>query len=288
MTDLSRAVPGPSPVEDHEPQSPITVRRVRWDLPHDLGQIFTGRLAEDCDQVALSLTLPYLEPYLIRTLRSVASSLPSSLAADVRAFCAQEAHHHRNHARANEVIRDLLGPETAGRLLEVEAALDADYRRFSETRATRWNLAYAEGFEAMTCALALTAAEAAEAARRAPSSAPAPHAPPRPPTVWQQLWAWHLAEEVEHRSVAFDVFEHVCGRWPYRVAIALRAQLHIRGYLARFHRILMEHHGHRSRRPYVPALAVDARRRILATYARGYDPAAIEPPPAASAVLATL
>ncbi len=32
------------------------------------------------------------------------------------------------------------------------------------------------------------------------------------------LLRWHGAEEVEHRSVAFDVFEHVSGRYARRVA----------------------------------------------------------------------
>ena len=263
------------------PTSAITVRRLRWELPDDLSDVFAGDLREDCDQVALSLTLPYLEPYLIRTLRSVADRLEPALAADVRAFCGQEAHHHRNHARANATIRRLLGPATSDRLAAIEAELDADYRRFSLTRSDRWNAAYAEGFEAMTCAIGLTTADRMAAG-------PPAGAEPRPLGAWQQLWAWHLAEEVEHRTVAFDAYEAVGGSYPHRVAVSLQAQAHIRSYLARFHRVLMAHHGQRSPRPYVPVLVREGWRRVLATYGPGYDPAAIEPPPLVGAILAGL
>jgi uncharacterized protein len=264
MTD-ERATP--------EAPSAIVVRRRRWELPDDLTDVFAGDLREACDRVALSLALPYLEPYLIRTLRSVTDRLPPALAADVAAFCAQEAHHHRNHARANAVVRRLLGPVTGDRLAAIEAELDADYRRFSETRSERWNVAYAEGFEAMTCAMAITSAEEA-------TSPPA--------GVWQQLWAWHLAEEIEHRTVTFDVYEQVGSGWAYRAVVSARAQLHIRRHLARFHRVLLAHHGMAPERPYVPRLVRRSWRRQLATYGPGYDPAAIEPPPVVDAILATL
>ena len=39
-------------------------------------------------------------------------------------------------------------------LEELERKLDADYRRFSKTKSLRFNLAYAEGFEALTTASA--------------------------------------------------------------------------------------------------------------------------------------
>ena len=42
--------------------------------------------------MAFSLTMPYLEPYLIRTYRSVADDITDpALAADVREFIGQEA-----------------------------------------------------------------------------------------------------------------------------------------------------------------------------------------------------
>lgn len=255
-------------------ESDIVVRRPRWVFPDDLDEIFPGEdLSEECSRVAISLTLPHLEPYLIRTLRAALPVLDDpELAADVRAFCAQEAQHHRNHARVNEKVRELLGPETAARLLAVEERLSADYRRFSDQRSLRFNVGYAEGFEAMTCAMAVTRL-----------GAPLPDGTPGP---WQQLWAWHLAEEIEHRTVAFDVFEAVSGNYPYRVAVAAVAQLHFLRTLDELHKILMDHHGGRSPGFHVPSMLRQASRRYVRTFLPWYDPAAIEPPAVVGQLLA--
>ena len=114
--------------------------------------------------VAFSLTMPYLEPYLIRTFRSVADDITDpGLAADVKEFIGQEAQHFQNHRRINEIIKAQLGPDVAADLQAIEDRLDADYRRFNASKSRRFNLAYAEGFEAMTCAMAFTSIAEAEA-----------------------------------------------------------------------------------------------------------------------------
>lgn len=252
----------------------IRVRKPRWDFPRDLDDIF-GRpdLAEDCFRAAFSLTLPHLEPYLIRTYRGLGERIADErLAADVRAFCAQEAQHHRNHAQVNRIIRELLGPTTGSALLAIERDLEADYRRFTSERSDRFNAAYAEGFEAMTCAMGITRlTEPPSNERIGP---------------WQQLWAWHLAEEIEHRTVAFDVYHHLGGSYPYRVATGFRAQLHFLRYIDRLHRVLAEHHGlDRGPVPYLPQLLRSGWRRYLATFLPGYDPAKIEVPSAVGRLL---
>lgn len=251
----------------------LTVRKARWTFPEALDDVFAGDLSEDCSRLALSLTLPHLEPYLIRTMREAIPKLTNpSLADDVRAFCGQEAQHHRNHAQVNETVKRLLGSPTAERLAAVESDLEADYRRFGTDRSLAFNLAYAEGFEAMTCAMGLT---------NLAENRPPPRVGP-----WQQLWAWHLAEEIEHRSVAFDVFDELVGSYPYRVVVGVRAQLHFLRYLDRLHRILMAHHGRTSRLPHVPRLLRVGWRRYARTLGPRYDPADIEVPDAVAAILA--
>jgi uncharacterized protein len=257
------------------PRSAITVRAPRFEIPDDLADTFDGELSDACSRVAFSLILPHLEPYLIRVYRSLAPHITDArIAADVEAFCGQEAQHHRGHAAANRKIRAYLGPETAARLLTVERRLAADYRRFETQRSLRFQAAYIEGFEAMTCAMGMTGLEAgSEAASDGP---------------WNALWRWHLFEELEHRSVAFDVYEHVYGKYPLRVIAGVRAQVHFLRALHELHGILMAHHVAPSRGFHLPPLLRRGWRRWVRTFSPRYDPSALQVPEGIGQYLATL
>ncbi len=246
----------------------ITVRKVKFEFPDELDDVLPGDdLVRATYLVAFSLTMPYLEPYLIRTFRSVADDIThAGLAADVREFIGQEAQHFQNHRRVNDMIKRQLGDDVAGELQAAEDRLDADYRRFSTSKSRRFNLAYAEGFEAMTCAMAMTMFAEAETGER-----PESHFGP-----WQALWAWHAAEEIEHRTVAFDVYEDLEGSYPYRVAGSLRAQAHFHRAVDRMQRILLSAQGEPAR-PRVPPWLNQGRSRYLSTFRRGYDPADVDP-----------
>ncbi len=255
--------------------SRLTVRSPRFDIPDDLADTFDGDLSDACSRVAFSLILPHLEPYLIRVYRALAPHITDArIAADVEAFCGQEAQHHRGHAAANRKIRAFLGPDTAGRLLAVEERIEADYRRFETERSLRFQAAFIEGFEAMTCAMGLTGLETG---RRPVGDGP-----------WAALWRWHLFEELEHRNVAFDVYEQLGGSYPFRVAVGARSQLHFLRALHELHGILMEHHGASTRGVHLPPLLRQGWRRWLRTYSPRYDPHAIELPDAIGRYLATL
>src|SRR5262245_40940833 len=130
----------------------ITVRRMRFTFPPDMDTVFIeGEPEESYVNVALSLLLPYLEPYLIRTMRAARDRVSDpGLRADLDKFIAQEGQHYRQHLLFNATFRDR-GFDALARL---EEELDADYRRFTSSRSLRWNLAYAEGFEAFTTAMA--------------------------------------------------------------------------------------------------------------------------------------
>jgi uncharacterized protein len=256
----------------------ITVRKVKFEFPDELDDVLPG---DDLDRetylVAFSLTMPYLEPYLIRTFRSVADDITDPvLAADVRDFIGQEAQHFQNHRRVNDMIKGQLGPVVAAELQAVEDALDADYRRFTATKSRRFNLVYAEGFEAMTCAMAMTMFEEAASGQRPGADRFG---------AWQQLWAWHAAEEIEHRTVAFGVYEHLEGNWAYRVAGSLRAQAHFHRAVDKMQRTLLASQG-ASARPKLPPWMANGRSRYLRTFTPGYDPGVLEPDPLVDLVLA--
>lgn len=248
----------------------ITVRRIRFsfDDPVDL-DVSDEELGARLPVLALSMTMPYLEPYLIRTMRAAQAHIhDEALAEDARRFSQQEGHHYRNHARFNERIREAVAPPARAELQRIEAALETDYQRYTRDKSLRFNLAYAEGFEAMTCAMALAMAEHG--------------AFQEPGAPGGEIWPWHMAEEIEHRTVAFQVYERLVGSYAYRVLAGGFAQLHYVGYLRRFARAMARGRTPRSRLGPVQRSAL---RRYLHTWSPRYDPARLEVPAGVQALL---
>ena len=227
----------------------ITIRQMDFGFPEKLDPIvFAGRPEESYPLIGLSLLLPYLEPYLIRTMREARRHVQDpDLAGELAKFSGQEGQHYKQHILFNDAVK-AFGIPFPG-LAALEEALAADYARFSEQRPLRWNLAYAEGFEALT-----TASAHAMFVRGAdPDLHPAA----------SDLFSWHMIEELEHRTVAFDVYHHVCGSYAHRLAVGTWAQWHMARWITRAARLMLDAD------PRVPAAFGDAaarrRRRLRAT-----------------------
>ena len=141
---------------------------------------------------AASTMLPYLEPYLIRVQKLARERLDparhSDLIRSIDLFNQQEANHFRLHAKYNETLR-----RHYPGLESFEAAIKADFERFLREKSLAWNLAYCEGFECTGLVSAEFFFGPAEPFLRTADPAA------------RDLWAWHLAEEFEHRSVCHDV-----------------------------------------------------------------------------------
>jgi predicted metal-dependent hydrolase len=203
---------------------PIVVRQMDFDFPADIDPVVVaGDPQQSYMMIGLSLLLPYLEPYLIRTMKEAKKQISDpELIDDLERFSAQEGQHYRQHMLLNDAIRLQGFPKLA----ELEKVLDADYRRFSKTRSLRFNLAYAEGFEALTTASARFSFERNSDSETHPAV--------------EALFQWHLVEELEHRTVAFDVYEHVCGGYAYRLIAGLYAQWHMGSFIRRVTRYMIE------------------------------------------------
>nr|WP_249420059.1 metal-dependent hydrolase [Rhabdothermincola salaria] len=173
----------------------MTERRVRLAHGDEVDPAWNARRPELAFAVnAVSLLMPYAEPYFVRAVRGVAHDLDEPLRSTAVAFCAQEARHHGEHRRFN----DRLTVDRPG-LVRVEGWARRSYGWLDRTRSTRFSLAFAAASET----IAFSIARWADRHDRVlfdgvePSTA--------------ALFRWHLAEEVEHKSVAHDVYEAVDG-----------------------------------------------------------------------------
>ncbi len=203
---------------------PIVIRQMDFDFPPDIDPVVVeGDPEQSYLLIGLSLLLPYLEPYLIRTMKEAKEQVSDpALIDDLERFSAQEGQHYRQHMLLNDAIRLQGFPKLA----EMEKALDADYRRFTKTKSLRFNLAYAEGFEALTTAVARASFERGADTKTHPAVA--------------ALYQWHLIEELEHRTVAFDIYDHVCGGYVYRLVAGLYAQWHMSSFIRRVVQYMLE------------------------------------------------
>ncbi len=201
----------------------ITVRQMPFEFPDEIDPVFIeGNHERSFAFIAGSLLLPHLEPYLIRSMKAAQKHVTDPVVRDgLKAFVAQEGQHYRIHQKFNESIRRAGFPG----LEALEKELSDDYHRFSRSRSLRFNLAYAEGFEALTMNAIKRIMEPNGFGEDLP--------------MYMQMIEWHFVEELEHRTVAFDVYEHVCGSYPYRLVVGTWAQWHFTSWIRRAAKYMM-------------------------------------------------
>jgi len=174
-------------------------RSVTFAFPDDLAAGWHSTMPElACIANSVSLMMPYLEPYVVRATREALPHLDGELREDARRYIAQEAQHQAQHQRFNRLI--------AGQVRGIgvmEGMLRRTFGWLWRTRSERFHLAYAAAAEAGAYGVARwVERHHGELFRDAD------------PTV-ARLYLWHLAEEVEHKNVAHDVYDARYGsRWP--------------------------------------------------------------------------
>ena len=249
----------------------MTVRRIQFRFPDRLGGIWNTARPQFSHIVnSGSLAMPYLEPYLIETMRQArAKTADPALIAEIDLYVGQEAAHFRQHQQFNKRLADL-GYESVPRM---EAVLKADYQSFARHRSFTFNLAYAEGFEAMALAIGHMLVE-----DRAYLFGDGE------PTV-SSLILWHFVEEIEHKCATYDVFKALDGRYLWRIYGLLFATVHIMARARQGYRALLIEDGlwsnWRSRLAlYCLLLRIFGRLtpRLLRILKPGYDPRSVPDP----------
>ncbi len=168
-------------------------RQVSGSLPSTETTTWTPILPEfSAVANGLSLLMPSLEPYVLKAVRRGANDerVSAELRAAATDFVAQELAHHQKHRTFND---ELLLQVPA--LRHIERMQRKMFRSLDRHTSTHTGLAYAAGAEAVAF---FTARWVERRRHRLLSDAEGDAA---------NLFVWHLAEEVEHKNVAFDVYQ---------------------------------------------------------------------------------
>jgi len=202
----------------------MTVRQMPFEFKDEIDPLFIdGDPQQSFAFIAGSLLLPHLEPYLIRSMKAAEPHVTDPrVREDLKAFAAQEGQHYRMHMKFNAAVRRAGFPG----LEALEKELSDDYHRFTKTKSLRFNLAYAEGFEALTMNAIKRMMEPNGFGEDLPD--------------YMEMIEWHFVEELEHRTVAFDVYDHVCGGYFYRLFVGLYAQWHFTSWIRRTTRYMLK------------------------------------------------
>ncbi len=250
----------------------MTVRRMRFPYSDGLKAWWNPARPEFSHVVnAASLAMPYLEPYLIETMRQAKERITDpGLAKDVELYIGQESTHFRQHQQFNKRLADL-GYRCVP---EREKILKADYDAFGRERSFTFNVAYAEGFEAMALTIGHMLVEEREFLFAGAD-----------PAV-SSLILWHFVEEIEHKCVTYDVFKALDGRYRWRIFGLLYAMIHIMARTRQAYRAMLIEDGSwyswRSRLALYRVLARVFRKltpRLLRILKPSYDPREVPDPP---------
>lgn len=173
-------------------------------------------------------TIPsYVEPYLMKVMTLARKALDergSKLDGEIAIFIQQEVQHCKQHNAFNKRLRE----EGYGELAAFENELKHTYDDWLKTRSLQFHCAYAEGFEALGSGMAPLVFEGKLKEFEGEED-----------SIGAQLWRWHLAEEFEHRTVAFDVYQALYARkrpvraYFYRLYGFFQAVKHLGGYSKR-------------------------------------------------------
>lgn len=194
----------------------LVVRRIAFEFPDDIDPHWKPDEPEWSHMInGASLTMPYLEPFLIDSMRDALRQIEDPAVREAaRGFIAQEGQHYRQHRRYNELLKRKGYPELAA----IEERMQRSYDRMRARRSLRFRMGFTAGFESMTLGV----------------------------TSWlvgsrRDLFAgadarvssfvlWHMVEETEHKRVAFDVYQAACPGYWMRALGVFTGSLHVMWY----------------------------------------------------------
>lgn len=186
------------------------------DLDVDFAQVPRHWMANNPTATAIAngvnLLFPHGERFFVRSVKHFLDQIDDPvLRAAIKGFFGQEGRHAHAHDRFNAILR--------AQGFEIDRFLDG-YKRLSSWLEAhtppRLNLAVTAAAEHFTAILA----EGAFSRNILDAAAP----------EMRELLAWHAAEEIEHRAVAFDVLRAVDPSYALRMAGLVYATITLGGF----------------------------------------------------------
>ena len=183
----------------------IQIRHPELDLSEVPRYWFDNNPAKTHLLNALSSTFPEGESFFIRSVLHFRKDIKDpALLDDIKKFCGQEgvhSHHHDQHMQLM-IEQGYVGLVKANNIV-------ARVMRWSNKNFPHYSLATTISIEHITAIFG----------HRLLANPELFIAPAHP--EMQKLWSWHASEELEHKAVAFDVYQATCGSYWLRVIAML-------------------------------------------------------------------
>lgn len=178
--------------------SAIQIRKTRFNT-QSVQRHYTHATLISHFLTALSITFPQGERFFVETVRNVRDQIENPrLQADISGFIGQEAHHAQAHEQFNQAVQS---PHY--NLARYDDAFEKEMKRL-RTLTQRRQLAATVALEHFTAIMAGYMLKYPEFMFKGLS-----------PNM-KQLWLWHAIEEIEHKHVAFDVYQTLFNNLPQR------------------------------------------------------------------------
>ncbi len=155
---------------------------------------------------ALSASFPRGEAMFIEAVRAHREGAPEPLASQIRDFIRQEVNHSREHIAFNRSAQDA-GFDLA-RIDQRVAQMIGE----TQSQPAIVQLCVTMALEHFTAMFAHVFLNEPDSIAGAGGSMGGP-----------DLWQWHAVEEIEHKGVAFDTWNHATRDWPARRRWIMRA-----------------------------------------------------------------
>ncbi len=190
----------------------LTIRDMGFAYPDDFDPRWNPRVPEFAMVAnAVSLLMPHAEPYVVFSSRAALAQLGddpldhTNLAHRTRAYVRQEAQHHAEHRKFNNVIAQRYRTKLLERMM-------ASTFRFLKGRSSSFGIAFAAGFETVAFVVARWVDARMHTLLPEIGKLDVNGLPnDEDANIAAELFVWHLAEEAEHRSIAYEVHHRTGG-----------------------------------------------------------------------------